>query len=71
MIPRTPKWKEPSSTAPEPQVGAARSVTRRGLIEAGAGAAAAAMVSAQRWRKRAITCRRRYRNGSSNPAKRH
>ena len=45
MIPRTPKWKEPSSTAPEPQVGAARSVTRRGLIEAGAGAAAAAMVS--------------------------
>ena len=45
MIPRTPKWKEPSSTAPEPQDGAARSVTRRGLIEAGAGAAAAAMVS--------------------------
>jgi len=45
MIPRRPKSTSPSDR--DPPGGAARRITRRGLIEAGAGAAAAAMASRQ------------------------
>ena len=45
MIRRTPKSKEPSQTPPEPREGDERRFTRRSLLGASAGAAAAAIVS--------------------------
>jgi sulfane dehydrogenase subunit SoxC len=46
-IPRTPKSTRSSGRAQPEPAGAARAITRRGLIEAGAGAAAAALASRQ------------------------
>ena len=49
--------------------GAARAIARRGLIEVGAGAAAA-LASARRSGRKAATCRPLFRNGSLRPERR-